>query len=147
MSFCCARRNVDKKDEYARRLAWLANSVDSSPTAANSQWQDNWGFSYPAPLAEEIDDFENLKHRRLRQRRDLEFEARIKTQPDLSLWKAEVFKCACRDGLPFERRQQVWLYLLKVSQANGARDASPGLPAGAAVWLSWPPGAPVVLVG
>ena len=37
--------------------------------------------------------------------------------------------------------------VLKVSQANGARDASPGLPAGAAVWLSWPPGAPVVLVG
>jgi spermidine/putrescine transport system ATP-binding protein len=37
--------------------------------------------------------------------------------------------------------------LFKVTQSNGEREASPGLPAGSAVWLSWAPKAPVVLPG
>jgi spermidine/putrescine transport system ATP-binding protein len=37
--------------------------------------------------------------------------------------------------------------VMKVSEANRERDASPGLAAGAGVWLSWDPSAPVVLVG
>jgi spermidine/putrescine transport system ATP-binding protein len=37
--------------------------------------------------------------------------------------------------------------VLKVSHVNGERAAAAALPVGASVWLSWPPRAPVVMLG